>query len=78
MNNPLLEEDFDTDPLTGLCDKAMHEMTDEQLRQHVMQIRQFRQSFQTYASEVRAKDKEVETKKQSKPSMKLDDLKGFF
>ena len=46
------EDDFLTAPLKGLMPKPMQEMTEEELRQFAQEIRQMRQSYQTYKAEI--------------------------
>lgn len=73
-------EDFETEPLSGLCALPAHLMTEEQMRQHVMQIQQHRQSFQTHKAEVEAYEREqerVDPKRKASKEKKPKDLKEF-
>ena len=70
-----LDEDFLTAPLVGLCPKPVDQMTDEELRLHVMQVQQYRQSFQTFKAEVeQAEVENVRVKKQRASKITSSDI----
>lgn len=46
-----LTPDFNTDPLSGLCDKPAHLMTREEMTNHILRVRQMRQSAQVFKQE---------------------------
>ena len=77
-------EDFETEPLAGLCALPAHHMTEQQMRDHVMQIQQHRQSFQTWKAEteeferVERSEKVVRAKTEGKKDKILKELDELF
>lgn len=69
-------EDFETEPLSGLCELPAHLMTEQQMRDHVLQIQQHRQSFQTFKAEVEEFER-VERSPSKAKEKKKPDLKEF-
>lgn len=65
--DPLLQEDFNTEPLSGLCALPAHLMSPEQMRQHVIVVRQMRQSAQVFKVETEQHEKIREVKVKSAP-----------
>lgn len=55
------EEDFETAPLRGLLERAMDEMSDDQLRERVIRIRQLR-TPQVFKAEVEQESRQVKDK----------------
>lgn len=70
-------EDFETEPLSGLCALPAHLMTEQQMREHVMQVQQHRQSFQTFKAEVEEYERVTRKTTKSKREGKVKDLKEF-
>lgn len=69
-------EDFETEPLSGLCALPAHLMSEQQMREHVMQIQQHRQSFQTWKAETEEFER-VQANVKEKGVKKVKDLKEF-
>jgi len=59
-------EDFETAPLRGLLDKPMDEMTNEELRARVMEIRRLRTTPQAFKAEVERSTKQRTAKASEK------------
>lgn len=57
-----MEEDFQTAPLAGMVAEPMHLLTEEQMREKVLQIRQMRQSYHVYKQEVEKHEEEAVAK----------------
>ncbi len=59
------QEDFLTEPLTGLEPKPRHLMTEAELREYVVEVHNLRQSFQSFKAnvEARAESKSPKAKK---------------
>jgi hypothetical protein len=75
------DDDFNTAPLSGLCPSPWHLMSLEEKRAHVTRIRQMRQSFQVFKSEVEEVEKEraVRVKKpKTKESTSLNGMEELF
>lgn len=70
--NPLLDEDFETAPLVGMSETPFHLMTEAQKREHVVALRNLRQNFQAFRSEVEQRSKAG--KDTSPKPVKLDDM----
>ena len=71
---PSPTEDFDSEPLVGLLPRGQ-ELSEDQIREHVINLRQMRQSFQTYKATMEASEKD-KPKKEKKVS--LDDMAGLI
>ena len=76
-------EDFETDPLVGLGPKKMHEMSPEERRVYIQEVRAYRQSFPQFKAEVerrereRVEEKEARSAKERK-KVNLDEFKELF
>jgi hypothetical protein len=74
-------EDFLTAPLEGLCPRPMHLMTESELREYVLKVRNHRQSYQSYKAAVEASEAPVldkVTKSRPKPKANLSEFEDMF
>jgi len=63
------QEDFLTEPLTGLEPKPKHLMTESEMREYVVQVHNLRQSYQSFKADVEKKA-ESRSPKAKEKSMK--------
>ena len=77
-------EDFETEPLAGLCALPAHFMSEQQMRDYVLQIQQHRQSFPTWKADteeferVERSEKVAKVKAEGKKDKILKELDELF
>ena len=62
------QEDFLSEPLSGLEPKPGHLMTESELREYVVMVRNLRQSYQSFKADVEAKAEAKSPKARKKAS----------